>query len=179
MTTENEVKTVVPPGASSAETQNTGGQAEEKTVPYERFKEVNAKLKELTKWREDQEAAQTAATAQAKADQEKQLAEQAQWQTLAEQRAADLATAATERDALRQRSATYETALKAILETQRKGLPQHLLTLLDRLDPAEQLQYLATNATELSKGNNGPGTPATQKRTTQSTPDPNRKPYTL
>jgi hypothetical protein len=181
MTTEDAVKTAVPSGASPAEAQNTGNgsQTEDKTVPYERFKEVNSEAKELRKKLADYEAQQTAAAAQAKADQEKQLADQAQWQTLAEQRAQELANASTERDSLRQQAATYEAALKAVLETQRKDLPPHILTLLDRLNPAEQLEYLAKNQTELTKGTTQPGTPNPQRRTNTPTPDPNRKPYTL
>lgn len=68
----------------SAETQNT---ETPKPVPYERFKQVNAELAELKKYKAEQEklAAQAAA---AQADAEKaRLAEQQQWKELAEKNA--------------------------------------------------------------------------------------------
>ncbi|MCL6437222.1 MAG: hypothetical protein K6T51_01315 [Rubrobacteraceae bacterium] len=37
----------------------------------------------------------------------------------------------------------YESALTNILEREREGLPEYIIQLLDRMDPAEQLEYIA------------------------------------
>ena len=42
-----------------------------------------------------------------------------------------------------------EEALKSQLAAQRKDVPKHLLLLLDKMGPAEQLSYLAANRTKL------------------------------
>lgn len=75
----------------------------------------------------------------------KALAEQGQYKQLAEQHATKLA-------ALEPKAAQverYEKALRAQLDQQRNGLPDHLTALLDRMDVAEQLEYLAANRSKL------------------------------
>jgi hypothetical protein len=71
-------------GQTPAEAQNT---ETPKTVPYDRFQQVNAQLAELRKYRAEQEKlAQQAAAAQADAEKAR-LAEQQQWKELAEKNA--------------------------------------------------------------------------------------------
>lgn len=54
----------------------------------------------------------------------------------------------------------YEKALKAELDAQKKGLPAHILALLDKLDVADQLEYIAANAETLKVKSKGvPETP--------------------
>jgi hypothetical protein len=81
------------------------------------------------------------------------LKEQGDWQKLADAKQAEadeasrkvaeiepeLAKRTEERD-------RYRAALEQHLEAQRKGLPKHIISLLDRLDVADQLEYLAANA---------------------------------
>ncbi len=81
------------------------------------------------------------------------LKEQGDWQKLADARQAEadeanrklaelepaLTTTSAERD-------RYKAALEKNLEAQKKGLPDHILSLMGRLDPADQLEYLAENA---------------------------------
>lgn len=127
-------------GTPSAATQNTGTSQGtgttngETTIPKARFDEVNTELKKLRKQIED-------------ADRERQqretdaAKEQGRWKDLAEQHEAkvkELEPAVAKAD-------RYEAALKAHLETQRKDLPAHITALLDRLDVADQLDWIAAN----------------------------------
>ena len=47
----------------------------------------------------------------------------------------------------------YKGALAAILATQRGNLPGHVIELLDRLDPVDQLEYIAKHQKELAAPN--------------------------
>ena len=59
-------------------------------VPYDRFKAVNDELAEMRKWRKEREAEQANAAKAAKDAEAQRLAQQQEWQTLAEQRQAEL-----------------------------------------------------------------------------------------
>jgi len=43
----------------------------------------------------------------------------------------------------------YQAIIDKMLETQRKDIPSNIATLLDRLDPADQLEWLAENAASI------------------------------
>lgn len=79
-----------------------------------------------------------------------------EWQKVAEQREKELAEAAkklADVDPLQKKADKYEKSLKATLEAQRKDLPKHITDLLDNLDPADQLEWLAKNREALGKKN--------------------------
>lgn len=133
------------PGTTPNPTQppDAGSQAAatdaEDPIPFKRFDQVNqrmkaaeAKLAELTK-------AEEARAAEAKKAEEARLAEQQKWQELAERYKGEAEGLKPHQD----KATRYETALTAILETERKGLAKHVLELLDNLDPAAQLEYIA------------------------------------
>ena len=83
------------------------------------------------------------------------LARGQEWQKLAEKHAAritELEQQGAQMDALVQERDRYKAALEGHLKTQRDGLPAHILTLLDQLDPAAQLEYIAANAAVLRSG---------------------------
>lgn len=127
--------------ASSDATQNTGSATAttnataEPTIPLSRFNEVNNRLKQLEREREQ------AAEAARKADEER-ARKQGEWQSLAESHAARI----SELEPFRAQAERYEAALRAKVAQERAGLPAHITALLDRLDPAEQLEWLAANA---------------------------------
>ena len=107
------------------------------------------------------------------------LETQQEWQKLAEQRQ----TRITELEPLQAQMETaeatierYKGALTSMLEAQRKDLPAHILSLLDKQDPVDQLEYLAANADEL-RPQGRQGIPATPKAngTTKLTDDERRK----
>lgn len=106
-------------------------------------KQLDAKIAErLTREKNKQDEAVNKAKKEAE---EKALADNAEWKTLAEKREQELSALSPFKD----KAERYEKALTAQLEKAREGLPKAVLTLLDRLDPAEQLEYIAENREEL------------------------------
>ncbi len=80
------------------------------------------------------------------------LVAQQEWQKLAEKRAKEV----EERDKqladlepIKAKAERYGAALKKYLDAQRAGLPDHILALLDKLEPADQIEYIATNRDKL------------------------------
>lgn len=96
----------------------------------------------------DEQARKAAEDAEAK-----KLAEQQEWQKLASQHEGRV----KELEPRAQQADRYEAALKAHLATQRTALPAHITALLDKLDVAEQLEWIAANQDALTP----PATPAT------------------
>ncbi len=102
---------------------------------------------------EKEDRRREAAEAKARKDAEEEAARKnGEWQKLAETREAEL-KAANEQIAasakVQERLERYEKALKTQLDAARKDLPKHVTDLLDKLDVAEQLEYIATNAEAL------------------------------
>lgn len=89
--------------------------------------------------------AQAQQAAEAEAARQAALAEQGQHQQLAEERARRIAELEPEAQA----AARYRAALEAQLTASKKDLPPHITALLDKMDPADQLEYLAANADAL------------------------------
>jgi hypothetical protein len=135
-----------------ADTQSQQQQGE-RTVPYDRFKQVNDELATLK--REKAQADQ-----QRQADEEQRLAQQNQFKELAESRQSKIA----ELEPRAAQAERYEAALKKHLEGLRRDVPEHLLPLLDRMDPAEQLDYLAENRDKLAPASSGTSGQQTQAR---------------
>lgn len=106
------------------------------------------------------------AEAEKRKAEEASLAERQEFKALAEKRQADLDALKPQAD----KAARYETALKALLDTERAGLPAHILPLLDRMEPDEQLAYIAENRATLKPASKD-GIPGT--------PDGNRHPETV
>ncbi|HBY46019.1 MAG TPA: hypothetical protein DEU95_06260 [Chloroflexi bacterium] len=104
-------------------------------------------------------------TAEARKAEDVALAEQKKFEELATKRQSDLDALKPKAD----KADRYETALKALLTTEREGLPAHILPLLDRMEPDEQLAYIAQNR-ETLKPASTTGVPPT--------PPGNRQPET-
>lgn len=82
----------------------------------------------------------------AEADAEaKRLEEQKQFEELANKRQQRI----DELEPTAQKAERYEAALKTHLETQRTGLPEHILEILDRMDVTDQLEYIAKHHDKL------------------------------
>jgi len=111
----------------------------------------------LDRERKKRETDDAKAREQAEAD---RLREQHEYQKLAEQHAARI-------QALEPQAAQaerYAAALTAHLDTQRKGLPAHLVELLDQMDVAAQLEWIAKHqdvihAEPVAAGHGVPPTP--------------------
>lgn len=83
---------------------------------------------------------------------------------------------------LQKQNERYEAALKAKLEVERNGLPEHITKLLDKLDTVDQLAYIAENAATLSKTPNPiPGTPqpADPKKVSEAEKEERRKAHEM
>lgn len=131
-TTPAETSTTV---AEPAKTEKTFTQTELEAIVTERLAREKRKSE--------------AAAEKAKADAEqKALAESGEWKTLAEKHQATITELTATIDSQKAHEKTIErltTVLKSRLEADRKGLPQHIIALLDRLDVADQMEWLATN----------------------------------
>jgi hypothetical protein len=80
------------------------------------------------------------------------LAQQGEYQKLAEerqQRIADLERLIEESGTVISQRDRYKGTLAKFLAKEREGLPAHILKLLDRMDEADQLEYIAENADDL------------------------------
>lgn len=81
-----------------------------------------------------------------------------EFQKLAEERAKTIAELEPFKEQLNGANETierYKGALDKYLEAEKKDLPKHVLALLDKLDPVEQMEYIAANREELGKGPEG------------------------
>lgn len=120
----------------------TPGQPTPGPVPYERFAEINSQFGELKKKLAEREKADRAAQQQAEQAEAQRLAEQQKWQELAQKHEARL----KELEPVQAKAQAYEAALKKLLDEQRKAVPGYVLPLLDKMDAAEQLEWIAANA---------------------------------
>jgi hypothetical protein len=128
------------PATPAAEPKNTDTPSQEQTVPYARFKEVNDRLKAL----EDDNAKK--AKAQAEAD-EKRMAEQAQWQQLAEKRQAKVDELSTKGELADELTALvlkqYQAEIKDWPETVRAMAPGDDASILVKLEWMNKAKPLA------------------------------------
>ena len=109
--------------------------------------EFQAKIEEMLKERlnrADRKAQEMAQKAREQAEAEA-AQRNGEWEKLAQQHAAKLAAIEPELEAIKPKLERYEKALTSQLEAQRKALPKPILSLLDNLDPASQLEWLASN----------------------------------
>lgn len=97
----------------------------------------------------------------------KALEEQQEYQKLAEQRAGKIAELEPQAESAKR----YQDALTKLLATEKTGVPEHVLALLDKLDPVEQLEWIAANREKLKPVESVPeteqkprGVPATPSR---------------
>ena len=100
----------------------------------------------------------------AQAAEEARLAQEKEWQQLAEKRQARI----QELEPLSEDVDRYKGAVTSLLEQRRAGLPDHIITLLDKLDPVEQLQWIAENADKL--GRQAPGDINADRRSDEPPP---------
>ncbi len=118
--------------------------------------EFQKKVDEMLKDRLEREKKKTEeATRKAAADAEAEAAKKnGEWQKVAEAKEREIAENAkklAELDAISGKASKFETALQKQLENLRKDLPASITALLDKLDAAEQLEWLAANRESLTK----------------------------
>jgi len=122
--------------------------------------------------------------ARAEKDAEAQrLEEQQKWEELAKQRQTELDELRAQVQELEPLSAQverYMTALGSYLEAARDGVPTHIIELLDKMDPVDQLTYITEHADALipqenNRGSGPPKTPRARERGDTLTEDERRK----
>lgn len=79
-----------------------------------------------------------------------------EWQALAKK----LEARVGELEPIGEQVTRYKSVLEKYLEAEKKDLPKHVLVLLEKLDPADQMEYLSTNREELGKVGKLEGVPA-------------------
>lgn len=166
----------VPDGATvGGETSETDNQETYSAAYVKALRaEAGAYHKELSALKK----AETERQAQAKAAEEQQLAAQQKWQELAQKREGELAQAAADAKAKGEALERYQATVAKLLEERRKAVPKHVLPLLDRLDPAEQLAYIAEHEAEFTKAAPGAGF-APPKRSAPASAPATGRPITL
>lgn len=90
----------------------------------------------------------------------KALEEQKEYQKLAEQRATKIA----ELEPLTEQVDRYQGALTSLLTAEKQNVPEHVAALLDKLDPVEQLEWIASNRDKLAPASESNGDDAEPKK---------------
>jgi len=97
---------------------------------------------EREKLTRDKESSKAKENAEAEA-----LKKNQEWQALAEKSAARV----MELEPLSEQVERYRNALEKSLAAEKKDLPRHVLVLLEKLDPVDQIEYLSENREGLGK----------------------------
>lgn len=130
-------------------------------VPYDRFQQVNQKLADTLKRVEELDKLEADRQAKAKAETEKQLKEQQKYAELADQYKAELETATATATDQKAKIEKYEGVLSALYEARKTAVPEMYRSLLDNLDLASRLEWIATNEDKLKTPNGSNGIPPT------------------
>lgn len=129
--------------------QESGDKPDEKKFTQ---KEIDAIIAErLAREKKNQEAAAEKARKQAEED---ALVKNQEFQKLSDERGkrvAELEGQVSEMTSVREQADRYKGALEKYLVAEKKDLPKHVLTLLEKLDPVDQIEYIAANRAELGK----------------------------
>lgn len=113
---------------------------------------------------EREKLARERATARAKEEAEAEaLKKNQEWQALADvnaKKADELAARVAQLEPVGEQVERYRSALERSLAAEKKDLPKHVLVLLEKLDPVEQIDYLAANRDALGRTTGAAGVPA-------------------
>lgn len=136
----------------------SGGDASEKTVPYERFKQVNEEFKSLKEQLAELTAAEQKRQADAETAEKKQLEEQNRFKELYETAEAEKAQANETLATLTAKVETMEKALTAQWDAQKELVPEMFRGLVEAMPIEQRIEWMSVNADKLteSKGNGTP-----------------------
>lgn len=138
------------PGNQAHSTDSNNGNPPANAITFATEADFQKKVDELLenrleRERKKSEEAKKKAAADAAAEAAKQNGE---WEKVAKQREIELGDVLKKIesfDSVQEQLKKYQDALTKNLETQRTGLPEPIIKLLDKLDVAEQLEWLAVN----------------------------------
>ncbi len=161
-----------PTGDATGATPGQNGGEKEPQKPAIAFateEEFQKRVEDMLKERLDRANKKTEEAAKKAREQAEQeaAAKNGEWQKLAEQRGTKLGeleaaqtTLTSQVETLTTQAARLEKALRAQLDGLRRDVPKPVMALLDKLDPVEQLEWLAANREQVGAGKQGvPGTP--------------------
>lgn len=120
-------------------------------IPYDRFREVNERNKELAEQLKALKEAEEAREAKAEAERQKRLKEQAEYQTLAEEWEAKYNNLAPQADAATKTVEEYKQALEKFADAQMDLVPELFRDVVKALPVMERLQWLADNQSKLKE----------------------------
>lgn len=120
--------------------------------------DTKAKLKAVNAESAERRRALAEADKKREADEQARLAEQGQYKELADKlktQVADAEKQMADLQTAKSASERYEKALKARADAEIAKLPEVFKPLLAKLDPVEQLEWLAANADKIASGKSG------------------------
>lgn len=117
-----------------------------KTVPYERFQEINRKMREFETQLKARADADAKLETERKAADETRMAEQQQFKELAEKRGQELEAA----KARAKQADDFEALLGEMRDAQMATAPEHIKELLKEFDTVKALRWLTANADKLT-----------------------------
>ena len=145
MENQTQTPTIEATPEPTTNTQNTAGSTSAETINAE-IMIPKTRLDEALKRAKEAETLLAQIEADKKKAEEEKLKAQGEWEKIA-------AAAKLEAEALKPQAALaerYGTAMRAMLETRKKGVPEHLMPLLDKLELDEALKWLDENAEKLN-----------------------------
>jgi hypothetical protein len=157
-------------GGQELETDGQEGGKDEKP-PEKQFSQADVDNIIADRLRREKEKSEKASQKAKETAEAEALAEQDKFKELAEKHGlkitgleADLETRVAELEDTTGKIDRLEVALQALLEAQKEGLPDFILPLLEKMDPVDQLEYLAKNRESLIKSDeDGKGVPPSPK----------------
>lgn len=132
---------------------------EEKTIPYNRFQEVNEGKKALEQKLADYEAAELKRQADSEAAKKKQLEEQNKFQELYQAAEAEKTRAIESATTLTGRVELLEKALETQWDTQKELIPEMFRDLVGAMPIEARIEWLSTNSEKLTEKDKSNGTP--------------------
>ena len=161
MTTEGKPEEATVPGQQPDVAKNTDPQPG--PIPYERFKEVNEQYKQLKSQLDGLLSEKEKREKEQKEADEKRLEAQKEFETLANERKAELEKAAQANGNYKAEIERQTAVLQALYEARKGLVPEMYQPLLDEMDLVKRLQWIADNESKLKPASNGangiPNTP--------------------
>lgn len=161
---------------NATEEQNGGKDAITFASQKELQQYINDTLKDRLA-REDRKREEAAAKARKEAE-EAALEQQEEFKKLADKRAERILDLEAQVGTLEQVTAERDEmndALQGYLNTEREGLPDHILPLLDELSPVKQLAYISANRAQFGKASGRGIDPTPKGQSDPKIPDEERR----
>lgn len=163
---ENETPEGEKPNEEKKDEKKTEEGSDRRSEAEKKLEAENSELKAKLKATNDENARrrheQAEAEKKAKADEDARLAEQGKFKELSESQAktiADLQKVVEESKPITTQLEKYKQVVKAYLDAEKKIVPDIYAPLLERLDPVEQLEWIAANKDKLAHTDGVPPTP--------------------